>query len=177
MGLKSQKRSYFEQAMCGVMCCANNWIKYNIYSPERIWKNAKAVCITPTVQLSPVRMGPLGKPPAEPSTSAPSIFVPQNGIQSSFSSGEWFRTEFRESFLYRGTTGISPEQTYCSVYSVFCGMLREKSGIKLRYRREGEKWVKRNEGKEGRGSKEGGGMIQKRYEGWIRLMILVKDNM
>jgi hypothetical protein len=31
--------------------------------------------------------------------------------------------------------------------------------------------VKRNEGKEGRGSKEGGGMREKRYEGRIRLMI------
>ncbi len=31
----------------------------------------KGVCIIPTVQLSPVRMGPLGKTPALPSTSAP----------------------------------------------------------------------------------------------------------
>ncbi len=38
---------------------------------QRIWKNDKGVCKIPTVQLSPVRMGPLGKPPALPSTSAP----------------------------------------------------------------------------------------------------------
>jgi hypothetical protein len=36
MGLKLQKRSYFEQAMRNVMCYANNRRKYNIYSPERI---------------------------------------------------------------------------------------------------------------------------------------------
>jgi hypothetical protein len=28
-----------------------------------------------------------------------------------------------KSFLYRGTTGIPPEQTYCSVYSVFRGII------------------------------------------------------
>jgi hypothetical protein len=100
MGLKSQKRSYFEQAMCGVMCCANNWIKYNIYSPERIWKNAKAVCIIPTVQLSPVRMGLLGKPPAEPSTSAPSIL--------------YHRTEFRVVSLPGNGSERNSERVSCT---------------------------------------------------------------
>ncbi len=53
------------------MLLRQNRRKYNIYSPERILKYAKAVCIIRTVRLSPVRMGPLGKPPALPSTSAP----------------------------------------------------------------------------------------------------------
>ncbi len=35
-------------------------------------------------------------------------------------------------------------------------MLREKSGIKIRYRRDGEKRGKRDEGKDGRGSREEG---------------------
>ena len=48
-------------------------------------------------------------------------------------------------------------------------MLREKSGTKIRYRREGEKCGKSDEGKEGRGSREEGrkgrGIREKRYEG------------
>ena len=38
-----------------------------------------------------------------------------------FSSAEGFGTEFRV-FLFRGTTGIPPEITICSVYSVFRGI-------------------------------------------------------
>ncbi len=59
-----------------------------------------------------------------------------------FSSAEWLGREFREfasilvpwhripssernseSFLFRGTAGIPPEQTNCSVYSVFRGVI------------------------------------------------------
>jgi hypothetical protein len=39
-----------------------------------------------------------------------------------FSSVERFGTEFRE-FLFRGKAGITPEQTNCSVYSVFRGII------------------------------------------------------
>jgi hypothetical protein len=39
-----------------------------------------------------------------------------------FSSAEGFGTEFRD-FLFRGTTGIPPEITICSVYSVFRGII------------------------------------------------------
>jgi hypothetical protein len=39
-----------------------------------------------------------------------------------FSSAEGFGTEFRV-FLFRGTTGIPPEITICSVYSVFRGII------------------------------------------------------
>ncbi len=50
------------------------------------------------------------------------IFVQRNGIPSSFSSAEGFGTEFRD-FLFRGTAGIPPEITLCSVYSVFRGII------------------------------------------------------
>jgi hypothetical protein len=59
-------------------------------------------------------------------------------------------------------------------------MLREKSGFKIRHRRDGEKWGKRDEGKDGRGSREEGC----KGEGWERRGMkyewdgwLVKDNM
>ena len=39
-----------------------------------------------------------------------------------FSSAEGFGTEFRD-FLFRGTTGIPSEITFCSVYSVFRGII------------------------------------------------------
>ncbi len=65
-----------------------------------------------------------------------SIFVPWYRTPRFFSSAERFRTEFpefsvprngsernSESFLFRGTAGIPPELTKCSVYSVFRGII------------------------------------------------------
>jgi hypothetical protein len=46
-----------------------------------------------------------------------SISVPRDGFQVVFFSAEWFRTD-SESFLLL-TGGTPPEQTNCSVYSVF----------------------------------------------------------
>ncbi len=77
------------------------------------------------------------------------LFAPRNRIPSCVLSAEWFRTEFREfastlfqgrefgafsplrngsewnseSFLFRGTAGIPPEQTNYSVYSIFRGII------------------------------------------------------
>jgi hypothetical protein len=39
-----------------------------------------------------------------------------------FSSAEWFATD-SESFLFRGLAGNPPEQTNCSVYSLFRGVI------------------------------------------------------
>ncbi len=69
----------------------------------------------------------------------------RNGIPTFISSAEWFGTEFRafatnflpgyripsiflfcrtvRNFLFRGTAGIPPEYTCCSVYSVFRGII------------------------------------------------------
>jgi hypothetical protein len=75
------------------------------------------------------------------------IFVPFRGTEFRvvFSSTEWFRTEFRafasnfvpwfrnpsiflhcRNFLFRGTAGISLEQTNCPIYSVFRGTICRK---------------------------------------------------
>jgi hypothetical protein len=85
-----------------------------------------------------------------PRNEIPSIFLlcvtVRNGILRDFCSAEWFRTEFREfasifvhgtefraffssaernseGFLFRGTDEIPLEQTNCSVYSVFRGII------------------------------------------------------
>ncbi len=43
-------------------------------------------------------------------------------FQAFFSSAEWFEWN-SEHFLFRGTAGIPPEQTNCSVYSFFRGII------------------------------------------------------
>ncbi len=74
-------------------------------------------------------------------------------FQVVFSSTVWFRTEFREfasfflsernsvSFLFPGTAGIPPEQTNCSVYSVFRGIILLSEIANPTYRVGGTAWT------------------------------------
>ncbi len=64
MGLKLQKHSYCILNRRCAMSCATTIIEENImftHLKEYEKMLRKGVCIIPTVQLSPVRMGPLGK--------------------------------------------------------------------------------------------------------------------